>query len=71
MNAQEKEQYLAATLKLSQLWKELAGKGTYFEYRHQKNGWGRTAETPDVLSDFSRWRVANVARWIASQTNIN
>ncbi len=69
MNEQEKKQ----ALKITHLWKELHDKGTYFECREHENRshvlgvfignavgtWRRTAETPDMSSDLSLWRVAD------------
>ncbi len=54
MNEHEKEQ----ALKLSALYKELADKGTYFQYDDCKVSWVNVKSAPHLFSTLSRWRVA-------------
>jgi len=54
MTNKEKEQ----ALRLSELYKELAEKGTKFEYNRSKEGWGNHLTCPNLDSDLDKWRVA-------------
>ena len=54
MTNKEKEQ----ALRLSELYKELAEKGTKFEYNRSKEGWSKHLTGPSMDSNLEYWRVA-------------
>ncbi len=60
MNKEEKEK----ALKLSRIWKELAEKGTWFEYLDREDGWRRVTGIPDMQANLSLWRVAEPKKTI-------